>query len=257
MPVASPSSAPSTPATVAPLTAPPIDVAKTEPVAKFTMDEFLPAARKNAVETNAKYLGKVIQLKGNVSFTYRRVSKGVVVGTMFRLAATSQDSIACEMSDPEAWKNLGTGTEVTLKGKLAAYVLRPGAVGNPAAQIGNLVECVILEAGPSTRAAMTPDQFVEEYSTIGEDEFFKKHYNKELLIEGEVIGHDQATMGDYFAILKTSSKTKVGLAVGQKKESLDHYPIGQKVSAIGFFNSAIRARNLDTLIIQSNDMVTD
>jgi hypothetical protein len=240
---------------VAPL--PPVDVAKTEPVAKLTMDEFLPAARQNPVETNAKYLGKVIQLKGNVSFTYRRITKGVVVGTMFQLAKTSGDSIACETSDPEAWKNIGTGTEVTLKGKLAAHVLRPREVSNPASQIGNLVECVILEAGPGTRVVMTPDQFVEEYNTIGEDKFFKKHYNKELLIEGEVIGHDQATMGDYYAVLKTSTKTKVGLAVGPKKESLANYPVGQKASAIGFFNSAIRARNLDTLMIQSNDIVTD
>ena len=126
-------------ASAAPL--PPVDVAKTEPVLNVRLDEFMPGARQKAVETNKKYLGKVIQLKGNVFFTYRTVSKGGVVSTMLQLITTSHDSINCEMSDPEAWKRVGSGTEVTLKGKLAAYVLPPGAVGNPAERIGNLVEC--------------------------------------------------------------------------------------------------------------------
>jgi len=221
------------------------------------MDEFLPAARQNAVETNAKYQGKVIQLKGIVSNLSRRLTNGVVVGAVFQLANTSRSSIACEVGDPEAWKNISIDTEVTLKGKLAPYVLRPQEKGNPAARIGDLVECVILEAGPSTRVVTTPDEFVEEYSTSAEGEFFKKHNNKDLLIEGEVIGHDQTTTGPVYAILKTSTKTKVGLIVGGTKESFKYYPIGQKVSAIGLYNSAYKSRNLDTLMVMSTDLHTD
>src|SRR4051794_21095397 len=64
---AAPSTTPNSPAAPgAATTSGVVDVAKTEPVLNVRLDEFMPGARQNAVETNKKYLGKVIQLKGNV-----------------------------------------------------------------------------------------------------------------------------------------------------------------------------------------------
>ena len=241
-----------TPAAPAPLPAAPADVAKTEPVVKLTIDEFLVPASKDVAGTNAKYLGKVIQLQGTVSFTNRRVANGAVVGVVVRLANSSQNSIACEMSDTEAWKIVARGSQITLKGKLAAHVPRPGAVyGTP--QLGNIIECVILEAGPSSRIVTTPDQFVEEYNAIGRDGFFEKYRDKDLLMEGEVAGYEQATNGSYCVILKTSTMTHVGLSIGQKKWEAT-YPIGQKASFTGVYNSAVSTPKQDTLVIESTDI---
>jgi hypothetical protein len=251
-----PAPASSTPAPGPPAPLPAIDVSKTAPVISVSADEFVENAVKDPTGTDAKYMGKVIQVEGNVSWVARRIEKKEVTGVTMRISSKKGQTLLCTFTDPQAWKEVARGSRITLKGRWSSFAPVRGM------QELTLTDCLVLEAGPCSRITTTPDELSADYASLGSDEFFKKYNQKDVIVEGEVRSHEQASSGAHVVVFKTSTMPYIGFDPNQvgKREASNlkaQYPIGQTISFHGFYWPTIRSLKNDSIFWNGTDDIID
>ena len=173
-----------------------------------------------------------------------------------QISSKAGRAFICTSSDAQAWKNVSRGSQVTMKGRWS-----PSAPVHGMQEL-SLADCLILAAGPCSRITTTPDELSADFAALGADEFYKKYDRKDVIIEGEVRSHEQATSGAHVVVFKTSTMPYIGFDPNQagKREASNlqvQYPIGKKISFHGFFWLPIKSLKNDSIFWLGTDDIID
>jgi hypothetical protein len=146
-------------------------VAAAEPAFSLAASDLARACHQDRAGADKKYGGAVVELSGAVR------SMGVT-GDAPHLGLASDPGgaeILCFTSDKEPWERVAFGQQVRLKGRWPA--------GSTA---GQLVDCVIVEAGANPAARIAAERLAGEFNA-SRRATNSKYRHKSLIIDGEVL----------------------------------------------------------------------
>ncbi len=199
------------------------DALSAKPDVTLTAKELL--ENKDAEKT---YKNKIVEIS---SFVVDFESQ-FGVGDLIAIGDNKLGVIRCTMIDREPWNRLSYGQQVRIRGKCATV--------NPLIQ---LINCIIIDTGPSVAVSLTAEDLAKEYAADSEktdDKYNPKgpnglRYGKSLVVTGEVAAWGKDDYGKSVVFLKGTNDLRLACQVGKLPES--DAPVGAKIRVVAYYDT--------------------